>query len=152
MKKLLTVSAIALAIMTMTVQAEVTISSQSYQKVVKKNKAKWVKAANVVPGSVVRYINTLKNKGKETAQNLVVVNTIPEHMEYINGTAVCQSKCNVTYSVDGGKTFAKPKKLFVGKGKKRHRASAKEYTTIKWVVAELNGGKKTTVEYKAKLQ
>ncbi len=154
MKRILTVSAIALAIMTMTAQAEVTISSQSYQKVVKKKKAKWVKATKVVPGTVVRYINTLKNKGKETAENLVVVNAVPEHMEYMNGTAVSSSKSNVTYSVDGGKTFAKPKKLYVKdkKTKKRRRAKASEYTTIKWVVAKLNSGKKTTVEYKAKLK
>ena len=154
MKRILTVSVIALAIMTMTAQAKVTISSQSYQKVVKNKKAKWVQATKVVPGSVIRYINTLQNKGKEAAENLVVVNAVPEHMEYVKGTAVCQSKCNVTYSVDGGKTFAKSKKLFVKdkKTKKKRRANASEYTTIKWVVAKLNGAKKTTVEYKAKLK
>ncbi|WP_295421734.1 hypothetical protein [Sulfurovum sp.] len=154
MKKLFTSIMIALSMMVLSLHAEVTIKSQSYQKVIKKKKVKWVKAAKVIPGSVVLYVNTLKNKGKETAQNLTVVNAIPAHMNYVKGTARCKSKCNITYSVDGGKTFNKPKKLFVKdkKTKKRRRAKASEYTAIKWVVAKLNGGKKTTVQYKARLQ
>jgi len=154
MKKLLTSLTIVLSIMTINAYAEVTIKSQSYQKVIKKKKAKWVKAGKVVPGSTILYINTLKNKGAETAQNLAIVNAIPAHMEYKKGSAKCKSKCNITYSVDGGKTFNKPKKLFVKdkRTKKVRRAKASEYTTIKWVIAKLKGGKKTTVEYKAKLQ
>ncbi len=153
-KKLFTSLMIASSVMVMGLYADVTIKSHSYQKVVKKKKAKWVKATKVVPGSVVLYMNTLKNRGKETAQNLTVVNAIPAHMNYVKGTAKCKSKCSVTYSVDGGKTFNKPKKLFVKdkKTKKMRHAKAKEYTTIKWVVAKLKGGKKTTVQYKARLQ
>lgn len=152
MKKLLISLSIAMSVMTIASQAEVTINSQSYQKVIKKKKAKWVKATKVIPGSVILYMNRLKNKGTQTAEKLTVVNAIPEHMQYIKGTAKCKSDCLVTYSVDGGKTFDKPKKLFVGKGKKRHRAKASEYTTIMWVVKKLKGGKKTTVQYKARLK
>ncbi len=154
MKKLLVALAILMTMFTVASQAQVTMKSQSFQKVIKKKKAKWVKAGKVIPGSVVLYVNTLKNKGKEIAQNLTVVNAIPEHMNYMEGTAKCQSKCNITYSVDGGKTFNRPKKLFVKdkKTRKRRRAKASEYTTIKWVVSKLKGGKKTTVQYKARLQ
>jgi len=152
MKKLMISALMASAIFTATVQAEVSIVSKSYQKVIKKKKATWVKATKVVPGSTVLYMNTLKNKGKETAEKLTVVNAVPEHMEYIKGTAVCKSKCDVRYSVNGGKTFGKPKSLYVGKGKKRHRAKASEYTTIMWVVNKLKGGKKTVVQYKARLK
>jgi len=154
MRKILTGLLVAVAMLTMSAQAEVTIKSQSFQKVVKKKKTKWVKAAKVIPGSVVLYVNTLKNKGKKAAQKLTVINTIPAHMNYVKGTAKCKSKCNITYSVDGGKTFNTPKKLFVKdkKTRKRRKAKAKEYTTIKWVVAKLKGGKKTTVQYKARLQ
>jgi len=152
MKKLLLSALLASGILTATVQADVTISSQSYQKVIKKKKASWVKATKVVPGSEILYINTLTNKGNDTAQKLTVVNAVPEHMEFIKGTAVCKSKCDVRYSVDGGKTFGKPKNLYVGKGKKRHRAKASEYTTIMWVVDKLKGDKKTNVQYKARLK
>jgi len=157
MTKLFIVLGTIFSMMTVALQAEVTISSASYQQVIKKDKSgkkvkQWVKATKVVPGTEVRYYNTLKNKGKDQAQKLVVVNAIPKHMQYIKGTAKCKSKCKITYSVDGGKTFNKPKKLFVGKGKKRHRAKASEYTTIQWVVDTLAGEEKTVVEYKARLE
>ncbi len=136
------------------VHAEVTITSKSYQKVIKKKKAKWVKATKVVPGNVVLYINTVANKGSENAKNLTVVNAVPEHMSYIKNSAKCKGKCDITFSIDGGKHFAKPSKLIVKdkKTKKRRRARASEYTTIKWVIPSLKGGKKTTVQYKARLQ
>jgi len=153
-KKLLISLTLLVSLFMVTAEAKVTISSQSYQKIVKKKKSKWVKATKVVPGSVVMYKNRLKNKGKSVAQNLTVVNAVPEHMEYLKGSARCKSQCDITYSVDGGKTFDTPKKLFVKdkRTKKMRRAQASEYTTIKWVVAKLKSGKKTTVEYKARLQ
>ena len=152
MKKLLISLSVLMSVMAIAAQAEVTITSQSYQKVLKKKKAKWVKATKVVPGSIILYMNTLKNKGTQTAEKLTVVNAIPKHMQYVKGTAKCKTTCTVTYSVDDGKTFYKPKKLFVGKGKNRHRAKASEYTTIMWVINKLKGGKKTIVQYKARLK
>ena len=154
MKKLLASVMIALAVMAVSVQAEVSITSQSYQKVIKKKKAKWVEATKIVPGTVVLYMNTLKNKGKKTAEKLAIVNAIPEHMMYLKGTSASKSKAKVTYSVDAGKTFNTPKKLYVKdkKTKKRRRAKASEYTTIMWVVDKLKGGKSTVVQYKAKLK
>jgi uncharacterized repeat protein (TIGR01451 family) len=154
MKRLFASLVFIVTLVTVTAQAEVTIKSQSFQKVVKKKKTKWVKASKVIPGSVILYKNRLKNRGAQTAQNLTVINKVPEHMNYMKGTAKCKSKCKITYSVDGGKTFNKPKKLFVKdkKTKRSRKAKASEYTTIKWIVAKLKGGKKTTVQYKAKLQ
>ncbi|HHD78231.1 MAG TPA: hypothetical protein ENK98_01100, partial [Epsilonproteobacteria bacterium] len=70
MKKLLISLSIAMSVMTIASQAEVTINSQSYQKVIKKKKAKWVKATKVIPGSVILYMNRLKNKGTQTAEKL----------------------------------------------------------------------------------
>ncbi len=153
MKKLMIALTVLIGFI-VSVQAEVSIGSQSYQKVVKKKKAKWVKATKVIPGSVVLYINTISNKGTQKAENLVIVNHIPKHMDYLNGTARCKSKCDVSYSVDGGKTFAKPNKLYVKdkKTKKKRHAKAKEYTSIKWIVSKLKGGKKTSVQYRARLQ
>ena len=153
MKKLL-IAMLVLAGFTASVHAEVTITSQSYQKVVKKKKSKWVKATKVVPGSVVLYINSIANKNAQKAENLTVVNAIPKHMDYVKGSAICKSKCAITYSVDGGKHFSSPKNLLVKdkKSKKKRRAKASEYTSIKWVVSTLGSGKKTSVQYRARLQ
>lgn len=154
MKRLMIQIGLTLALLSAAAQAEVTITSKSYQKVIKHKKAKWVKATKVVPGNVVLYINTVHNKGKETAKNLTVVNAVPEHMNYIKGSAKCKGRCDITFSIDGGKHFAKPSKLIVKdkKTKKRRRARASEYTTIKWVIPSLKGGQKTKVQYKARLQ
>ena len=143
---------IAIFLMFSNLHAKVSITSFSYQKVKKNKRIKWVKASKVIPGTVLLYQNSLLNEDKVTAKKLVIVNAIPEQMRYIKGSAKCKKRCNVTFSVDGGKTFHKSKKLFVGKGKKRHRAKVSEYTTIRWVVNELKGGKKTFVQYKARLK
>jgi len=134
--------------------ANVSITTQSYQRAAKKKNVKWVKATKVIPGSVVLYVNTLKNSGKETATRLEVVNEIPEHMYFLNNSAECKGQCYVTYSVNHGKTFARPEKLFVKdkKTRKSRVAKASEYTTIKWVVVDLKGGKTTMVRYKSRLK
>jgi len=154
MKKLLISLSVVMTLMVMHAQAAVTITSQSYQKNSTKKKAKWVKATKVIPGSVVLYMNTLKNKGKDTAEKLTVVNAVPKHMKYVKGTAKCKSKCAITYSVDNGKTFNVAKKLYVKdkKTKKTRRAKDIDYTTIMWVVNKLKGGNKTVVQYKARLK
>ena len=138
------------------VLANVTIVTESYQKVYDK-KGKhyiWKEATKVVPGNVVRYVNTVSNNGSKRAEKLVVTNHIPEHMEYVRATAKCQSRCTIDYSVDGGKHFAKPDKLYIKdpKTKKRRLAKAGEYTTIRWTIDKLDPKKSTTVEFKARLK
>lgn len=155
MKKLL-VTATLFGMVTLA-QAGVSISSASFQEQVKVNekgeKVKaWVKASKVVPGTTIRYVNTLNNNGKGTASKLVVNNPVPENMEYVANSASCQDGCSISYSVDGGKTFKEPMKLFLGVGKNRHLARASEYTNIRWVVSKLDAKMQSSVEYKARLK
>jgi len=130
------------------IEAKVKVSTASYQKMGKK----WVKAAKVVPGTKVKYINTLSNSGGSNATNLVIVNTIPKEMQYIANSAKCKGKCTITYSVDGGKSYTTPRKLYVKKGSRKIRAKAGDYTNIRWVVNTLKGGSKKTVQYDAVLR
>ena len=136
--------------------ANVTINSTSYQEEVTTSETgekvkSWVKTHKVVPGSVVRYVNTLENSGTQPATSLVVNNPIPEHMEYVAGTASCQSGCLITYSVDGGQTFKQASELFI-EGEERHLAKASEYTDIRWVVEKLPSMAQSNVEYQARLK
>lgn len=142
------------ALMVTLLQAEVTISLKSYQKALKNNKITWVKAKKVIPGTVVKYVNHINNKGTNTAKNLVVVNDIPKYMTYVRGSAKCKKRCDITFSIDGGKHFAKPKLLKVRDKKtgKIRKAKLKEYTTVRWELESLKPGQKTTVEYKARLR
>ena len=110
-------------------------------------------AALVVPGTLVIYSNVMTNVGTEPAENLVVSNPIPLQMIYVAGSALPESAA-ITFSVDGGKTFAAPETLTVtgGDGKERP-AVAEDYTHIRWLITEaLAPGATTAVEFRAKLQ
>ena len=153
MKKFVMVSALLLTM----VQANVTINTASFQEQTKVTASgekvkEWVKASKVVPGTVIRYVNTLDNSGDKSARKLVVNNPVPENMEYVANTASCQGSCVISYSVDGGKTYKQPEELFLGVEEKRHLAKASEYTNIRWVVAQLDASSQSSVEYKARLK
>ena len=138
-------------------QANVSISSTSLQEVTKVTATgekikEWTKTEKVVPGTVVRYVNRLENSGATSATKLLVKNPIPNNMEYVAGSAVCQGSCSLFYSVDGGKSFNIPSELYVGEGESRHLAKASEYTDIQWVIDALAANAKSIVEYKARLK
>jgi uncharacterized repeat protein (TIGR01451 family) len=141
---------------TVALQANVSINSASFQKHVElkggEKVTTWIKASKVVPGTIIRYVNSLENSGTQTASKLVINNPIPANMEYVASTASCKSDCSVVYSVDGGKTFKEPSELFVGEGKERHVAKASEYTDIRWTVDALAATSQSSVEYKARLK
>ena len=147
----------ASALLLTMVQANVTINSTSFQEQTKVSPSgekvkEWVKASKVVPGTVIRYVNTLDNSGNKPATKLVVNNPVPENMEYVANSASCQGSCVISYSVDGGKTYKQPEELFVGVGEDKHLAKAAEYTNIRWVVAKLDSKTQSGVEYKARLK
>ena len=156
MKKIVLTAIITMA-SSINIYANISINSDSYQSVIKINedgtkKKEWVKAEKVLPGGVVKYVNTLNNDGVETATQLVINNPIPKEMQYLSSSAECQGSCVIYYSVDGGQTFKKPSELFVGLGQERHLAKAEEYTNIRWVLDNLSGNSQSSVGYKARLK
>ena len=156
MKILVKTSILLLTIMSMS-QANVSINSSSYKEQVKvtpngEKVKEWVKAEKVVPGTVIRYVNTLNNSGNKPASTLVVSNPIPKNMEYVSDSAVCSSSCSVSYSIDGGINYGQAEELYIGVGEERHLAKASEYTDIRWVVDSLDAGLQSSVEYKARLK
>ena len=156
MRKLLTTSALLLSMVSMA-SANVSIASTSYQKMTKvlesgEKVEEWARASKVVPGTLIRYVNSLENAGNKVATKLVVNNPIPENMEYVADTASCQDDCTVTYSIDGGKSFKKASELFLGEGENRHQARPSEYTDIRWVVEKLDASSQSSVEYRARLK
>jgi len=153
MKKLIMTSALFLTM----AQANVSINTASFQEQTTVNASgeqvvEWVKASKVIPGTIIRYVNSLENSGSQLATKLVVNNPIPKNMEYILNSATCQSACNISYSVDDGKTFKEASNLFVGVGKARHLAKASEYTNIKWILNSLEATAQSAVAYKARLK
>lgn len=94
----------------------------------------------IVPGDEVVYTVTYANKTGKPADQVVVTNPVPKHTRYKDGTAA-GAGTDISFSVDGGKTFATPDKLTVtttDKGGKAvvRPATAQDYTHIRWVIRQ----------------
>lgn len=111
-------------------------------------------AGKVVPGEIVIFTNIFTNAGRTQVENLIVTNPIPEHMEYLEGSASTQPGDELTFSVDGGRSFDQAANLSVrtADGNKR-KATAADYTHIRWRLKKplaVNG--EGHVEFRARLK
>jgi len=93
-----------------------------------------VPADRVVPGDEVFYTLEIRNTGSTPLPPPTVDFAIPEHMRYIANSAV-GAGAEVSYSIDGGRTFDRPENLMVAGGGGSgglHTATVAEYTHIRW--------------------
>jgi uncharacterized repeat protein (TIGR01451 family) len=107
----------------------------------------------MVPGDEVFYTVTYTNKTAKPAENVTVTNPVPKNTRYRDGSAAGEN-AEITFSVDGGKTFATPDKLTVAakdKGATGVRpASGADYTHIRWVVKQnVAPGQSGSVRFRA---
>jgi uncharacterized repeat protein (TIGR01451 family) len=112
-----------------------------------------VPAAKVVPGSEVIYTNYYTNVGSEAAASVVITNPVPEHMQYLAGSAQ-GADTNITFSIDGGQTYGDPGQLIVVEADGRKRpALPEEYTHIRWERQKaLAPGQQDQVAFRARLK
>jgi uncharacterized repeat protein (TIGR01451 family) len=93
-----------------------------------------VAAEKIVPGNEVIYTVSATNICDQPAHNVVIDNPVPQHMDYIGGTAIGPGT-EVSFSVDGGLNFGKPDALKVAAADGTPRqAEPREYTNIRWVM------------------
>jgi uncharacterized repeat protein (TIGR01451 family) len=86
----------------------------------------------VVPGDQVIYTVEIRNTGAEAVLAPSVAYAIPEHMRYVADSAVGPG-AEVSYSIDGGRTFDRPENLKVaGPAGQLRPADAADYTHIRW--------------------
>jgi len=112
-----------------------------------------VEAARVLPGEEVLFTVTYTNVGDRAAENVTITNPIPEHMDYLDGSAGGDDIA-ITFSVDGGRSFADSDELQVtdGQGRSR-RARAQDYTHVRWVIApNLAPGASGAVQFSAVIE
>ena len=64
-----------------------------------------IKVKRVKIGSSVVYINRVINSNSEPRSGIIVKNPIPNGAKYINGSAICDGGCIISYSTDGGTTL-----------------------------------------------
>jgi uncharacterized repeat protein (TIGR01451 family) len=107
-------------------------------------------AEHLVAGDEVIYTLAVRNEGTTGVDDYVFTSPIPEHMVYVADSAVGPG-VDISYSVDGGRSFASPGELFVhGADGKQRAAVAADYTTIRWLLRNrLNAGSMALARFRA---
>jgi len=122
------------------------IVTKSYQQIEVKDKSgharldkdgkpviRWIKATKVVPGDIIKYVDTITNDTNQTLSNIEVKNPLNSNLLLVADTMgvshIRSSDSNLTdentttkyhepvldikYSIDGGKTYKKSSKLWI---------------------------------------
>ncbi|MEM7282758.1 MAG: hypothetical protein AAF438_14140 [Pseudomonadota bacterium] len=115
--------------------------------------SKLVPVSTVVPGDEIVYTVTFTNISEETADNVTVVDPIPDQMTYVRGS-VFGPGADITFSVDGGATFEAEDDLRVATDNGGERtAQPEDYTHIRWVLRNpLGPGKRGVARFRAVLR
>jgi uncharacterized repeat protein (TIGR01451 family) len=94
--------------------------------------AKLAPADRVVPGDRLIYTLEVRNTAATTVPAPTVDTPVPAHMHYVADSAVGPGT-QVSYSVDGGRSFDTPENLKVaGPNGELRAADSTDYTHIRW--------------------
>jgi uncharacterized repeat protein (TIGR01451 family) len=112
--------------------------------------SKLVPADQVSPGDRLFYTLEVRNTEAALVAAPTVTSPIPEHMEYVADSAVGPG-AEVSFSVDGGRSFDVPEKLKVRTPEGSLRpAVAADYTHIRWQLKKtLKGNAVAFVRFRA---
>lgn len=140
----------ALVSVSITAEKEVTVVKNG-QKLTKR-----VPATKINPDDVIFYTLYYINSGDEAADNVFLDDPIPQGTVYLPGSAYGEG-AEVTFSIDGGKTFKKPSLLMYEVSlpngtNEKHVASPEEYTDIRWTVGKVGAGAKGSVGFQVKIK
>ncbi len=93
-----------------------------------------VPVEKIVPGNEVIYTVSATNICDQAAENVVIDNPVPQHMNYVASSAIGPGT-DATFSIDGGFNFGKADTLKVaGADGTQRLAQPHEYTNIRWVM------------------
>ena len=131
-----------------TAEVEVKVKTADGREEVKR-----VPAAKVPPGTAVIYTLNAKNTGKTPAGDVVMTDPIPDQTEYVDGS-VSAENARVTFSVDGGKSFAAKESLKVrGEDGAMRAALPADFTHIRWQLEKpLAPGEVRAVSFRARVE
>lgn len=91
----------------------------------------WLPATDIRQGQVVYYTVKIRNPGTRAAHNVVVTKPVPVNTRYVAESAAAPGAV-VSFSIDGGKTFAPARELLVRDARGVQRAAPEAYTHIRW--------------------
>jgi len=106
-------------------------------------------AEKALPGATVAYTTTFKNIGSRSAGGIVIKNPVPANTTLVPAGAWGENT-EISYSADGGKTWAAVDKVRVtGADGKERPAGISEFTHIRWALrGELPAGKQGEVGFR----
>ncbi len=131
-----------------TAEIEVTVKTADGREEVKR-----MPAAKVPPGTAVIYTLNAKNTSAAPVADVVMTDPIPAEMEYVDGS-VSAADARVTFSVDGGKSFATKESLKVkGEDGAMRAALPADFTHIRWQLEKpLAPGEVRAVSFRARVE
>ena len=145
-----------LALLPSLVFAEVSLTTEAF-KIVPVTQAdgtvmeEWQAPEKVVPGDKVGYRITYSNNGKDAAESIVINNPVPDATSYIANSATGAGSV-ITYSVNGGQSFAKASELTVTEQGETRAAKAEDYSHIRWQLTNpVEAGASGKVELKVRV-
>jgi len=137
---------------------KIVLTNKVFKQVIKKDKDgsttyDYIEPGTALPGDVMMYIITFENIGDSPAEGIVVNDPVPNNSEYRVGSAFGKNT-NITFSIDGGKSFGNPEELVVkDKNGQQWTAKPESYTHIRWVYSKpLAPGEKGEVSFKTKIK
>ena len=128
------------------VEKEVRVVNDAGEEVVQ-----LVTADKVVPGDVVIYTVTYTNVADEAVENVVITNPINTALSYVPDSAFAPG-ADVSFSADGGKSFAALTDLTVERDGAPVAAGVDDLTHIRWILREpLDPGAQGFARFRARL-
>lgn len=95
----------------------------------------YARAEEAAPGDEVRYSLTYANLGDTAAESVNLVMPVPGEVTYIETSAVAGTN-QLSFSADGGETFAPRAALMTRAGDQLRPATSDEITHIKWAFTQ----------------
>jgi uncharacterized repeat protein (TIGR01451 family) len=139
-------------------QGQIRLTNKVFKQVITTDKSgnkkiDYVAPELAIPGDVMFYVTTFENISQETVDDIVIRNSIPNNSKFRTGS-VEGKDMKVDYSVDKGKSFGQPEKLFVtDRAGKKWTARPEDYTDIRWIYKKsLPAGEKGTVTFKTMIK
>jgi uncharacterized repeat protein (TIGR01451 family) len=134
--------------LTSAVLRQVEVENEQGEKVVE-----LIPVDKALPGEELVIRITYTNTSAEQAENIVIVNPVPDQMSYVFGSAAGNLIVS-TFSIDSGKSFDLPEKLFIeGEDGKMITAPADRYTHVRFRrIESLDAGQKDNVSFRAVLK
>lgn len=157
-KVLITLMVLSLLMLSLEALAKplLTVNMKAETEITLNKETKRIAVKEINPGDVVVYTISYVNTGDEAATNANLDDPIPQGTVYIPGSATGEN-AEITFSIDGGKTFKKPSlltyeiKLPDGKVEKKI-ASPEQYTNIRWTINTIPARGKGEVSFKVKVK